>query len=191
MTPSRPIASNRSSQSSASSRSCVAGESSNRFALRSRRARRFRSGSCQASVPFQTRMSNAMKRAGISAESLFTRLSAGCSRICIASKSRTPSRSMMISPSSADSGGRSLSSARSSGKYRRSGRAFRDHSRSSPDPFSRRPRKPSHFGSYCHPSPSGRSRTSSASIGGNGIDGSRSAGRSTGSRGPMRDRAMA
>ena len=39
--------------------------------------------------------------------------------------------------------------------------------------------------------PVGRSRTSSASIGGNGIDACRSAGRSTGSRGPMRDRAMA
>ena len=34
--------------------------------------------------------------------------------------------------------------------------------------FSSTPRKPSHFGSYCQPSPSGSSRTSSASIGGNG-----------------------
>ncbi len=191
ITPSRPIASKRSSQPSASSRSRVAGESSNRFALRSRRDRRFESGSCHASTPFHTRTSKAMNRAGISAESLFTRLSAGWRRICIASKSRTPSRSMTISPSSAESGGRSFSSGRSSGKYRRSGRALRDQRRSSPEPFSRRPRKPSHFGSYCHSSPSGSSRTSSASIGGNGIDACRSAGRSTGSRGPMRDRAMA
>ena len=116
MTPSRPIASKRSSQPSASSRSRVAGESSNRFALRSRRARRFESGSRHASTPFQTRTSNATKRAGISAESLLTRLSAGWSRVCIASKSRTPSRSMTISPSRAESGGRSFSSGRSSGK---------------------------------------------------------------------------
>ena len=33
------------------------------------------------------------------------------------------------------------------------------------------PRKPSHFGSYCHPSPEGSSRTSSASIGGKGTFG--------------------
>ena len=45
--------------------------------------------------------------------------------------------------------------------------------------------EPSHFGSYCHSSPSGSSRTSSASIGGNGID-MQVGGRSTGSRGPMR-----
>ena len=43
------------------------------------------------------------------------------------------------------------------------------------------PRNPSHFGSYCHSSPVGSSRTSSASIGGNGIESSRLAGRSTGS----------
>ena len=47
--------------------------------------------------------------------------------------------------------------------------------------FSSTPRKPSHFGSNCHSSPSGSARTSSASIGGNGTIGSRSAGRSTGS----------
>ena len=42
---------------------------------------------------------------------------------------------------------------------------------SSPPAFSSTPRKPSHFGSYCQPSPSGSSRTSSASIGGNGTIG--------------------
>ena len=108
ITPSRPIASKRSSQPSASSRSREAGESSKRLALRSRRVRRFDSGSRQASTPFQTRTSNAMKRAGISADSLLTRLSAGWSRICIASKSSTPSRSMTISPSRAESGGKQL-----------------------------------------------------------------------------------
>ena len=57
-----------------------------------------------------------MKIAGISADSFRTRLSAGCSRVCIASKSRTPSRSMTISPSSAECGGSRSPSGRSSGK---------------------------------------------------------------------------
>jgi hypothetical protein len=57
-----------------------------------------------------------MKIAGISAESLLTRLSAGWSRICIESKSRTPSRAITISPSSAEWGGSRSPSARSSGK---------------------------------------------------------------------------
>ncbi len=57
-----------------------------------------------------------MKIAGISAASLCTRLSAGCRRICIESKSSTPSRAITISPSSAEWGGRSSPSARSSGK---------------------------------------------------------------------------
>ena len=103
-TPSSPIASKRSSQPSASSRSRVAGESSKRFALRSSVERRFESGSRQGSSPFQTSTSKATKRAGISAESLRTRLSAGWRRICIASKSSTPSRSITISPSSGRAG---------------------------------------------------------------------------------------
>ena len=57
--------------------------------------------------------------------------------------------------------------------------------------FSSSPRKPSHFGSYCQPSPSGSSRTSSASIGGNGTAASSSGGRSTGSRRIALRRAMA
>src|SRR5215211_7566074 len=40
--------------------------------------------------------------------------------------------------------------------------------RSSPSRFSSTPRKPSHLGSYCQPSPTGSSETSSASIGGKG-----------------------
>ena len=48
---------------------------------------------------------------------------------------------------------------------------FRDQSASSPPSFSSTPRKPSHFGSYCQPSPAGSSRTSSASIGGKGTFG--------------------
>ena len=116
MTPSSPIASNRSSQPSASVRSREAGESVNRFAFRSSSARRFASGFRQTSSPFQTRTSNAMNVAGISAESFRTRLSAGWSRVCIASKSRTPSRSMTISPSSAERAGRSFPSGSSSGK---------------------------------------------------------------------------
>src|SRR5205085_7273296 len=42
------------------------------------------------------------------------------------------------------------------------------------------PRKPSHFGSYCHASPCGSSRTSSASIGGNGTFGPGTPGQPTG-----------
>src|SRR5881392_2229495 len=78
---------------------------------------------------------------------------------------------MTISPSSAEWGGRRSPSFRSSGKYRSSGRSFRDQSASSPPSFSSTPRKPSHFGSYRHPSPSGSSETSSASIGGKGTFG--------------------
>src|SRR5690348_15110737 len=95
--------------------------------------------------------------------------SAGCNRVCIASKSSAPSRAITISPSSADPGGSSSPNGRSSGKYRSSGRSLRDHNASSPPAFSSTPRKPSHFGSYCQRSASGNSRTSSASIGGNGI----------------------
>ena len=47
--------------------------------------------------------------------------------------------------------------------------------------FSRIPRNPSHFGSYCQPSGSGSSRTSSASIGGKGTEGASSTGLSAGS----------
>ena len=57
-----------------------------------------------------------MKIAGISAESFFTRLSAGCSRVDIESKSSTPSRAITISPSSAEWGGSRSPSGRSSGK---------------------------------------------------------------------------
>jgi hypothetical protein len=57
-----------------------------------------------------------MNCAGISAESLRIRDSAGWSRICIESKSRTPSRAITISPSSAECGGNSSPSGRSSGK---------------------------------------------------------------------------
>ena len=57
-----------------------------------------------------------MKIAGISAESFFTRLSAGWSRVDIESKSSTPSRAITISPSSAEWGGSSSPSGRSSGK---------------------------------------------------------------------------
>src|SRR6266850_2324948 len=97
--------------------------------------------------------------------------SAGCSRFCIASNSSFPPSSMTISPSSAECGGRRPPSVRSSGKYRSSGRSFRLQSASSPPSFSRTPRKPSHFGSYCQRSPSGSFSTSCASIGGNGTFG--------------------
>ena len=55
--------------------------------------------------PFQSSRSNAMNVAGISAASLRTRDSAGWSRVCIESKSSTPSREITISPSSAEWGG--------------------------------------------------------------------------------------
>ncbi len=57
-----------------------------------------------------------MKIAGISADSFLTRLSAGCSRICIESNSSTPSRAITISPSRAEWGGSRLPSGASSGK---------------------------------------------------------------------------
>ncbi len=57
-----------------------------------------------------------MKIAGISAESFRTRLSAGCRRVCIESKSSTPSRAITISPSRAEWGGSSSPSGASSGK---------------------------------------------------------------------------
>ena len=57
-----------------------------------------------------------MNRAGISAESLRIRLSAGWSRICIESKSSPPFFEMTISPSSAEWGGSSFPSGSSSGK---------------------------------------------------------------------------
>src|SRR4029453_389309 len=53
-------------------------------------------------------------------------------------------------------------------KERREGCPFTPQRCSSPVTFSRIPRKPSHFGSYCQPSGSGSSSTSSASIGGKG-----------------------
>src|SRR4029453_10194182 len=53
-------------------------------------------------------------------------------------------------------------------KERREGCPFTPQRCSSPVTFSRIPRKPSHFGSYCQPSASGSSSTSSASIGGKG-----------------------
>ena len=135
---------------------------------------RARRAAPRAAAPTPARRPRAARRrrrtrAGISADSLRIRDSAGWSRICIASKSSAPSRTITTSPSSAERGGSSSPSGRSSGKYRSSGRPFRDQSASSPPTFSSTPRKPSHFGSYCQPSPSGSSRTSSASIGGNGI----------------------
>src|SRR5712691_7730717 len=78
---------------------------------------------------------------------------------------------MTISPSSAECSGRRSPRARSSGKYRSSGRPLRLQSASSPLSFSSTPRKPSHFGSYCHLGPVGISSTSSASCGGNGTFG--------------------
>src|SRR5207244_9201220 len=133
--------------------------------------RRPSSGPLPTGPPPQRRMSNATNSAGISAESLRTRDSAGWSRICIESKSRTPSRAITISPSSAEWGGSSSPRGRSSGKERSNGRPFRDQSASSPPSFSSTPRKPSHFGSYRQPPPEGSSETSSASIGGKGTFG--------------------
>ena len=115
-TPSSPAASIRSSQRSASSGSRVYGESWNRFALRSSSLRRFSSGSLCSFSPFQSRMSKTMNCAGISADSLRIRLSAGWSRSCIESKSSLPFFEITISPSSAEWGGSSLPSGSSSGK---------------------------------------------------------------------------
>src|SRR6266508_1122557 len=171
MMPSRPMTSRRSSQWRAVARSVVVTERVKRFATSSSLARLSARGRACTASPSQSSTSNAMYVAGVSAESLRIRDSAGCRRICIASKSRRPSRSMTISPSSAECGGNSSPSGRSSGKYRSSGRPLRLQSASSPLSFSSTPRKPSHFGSYCHCGPVGIASTSSASCGGNGTFG--------------------
>ena len=114
MTPSKPATSRRSSQWAASLASRVEGETSNGSV--STFARRSSKGLPWKSSPSQSRTSKQTKPAGISAESLFTRLSAGWSRICRASKSSAPSRSTTISPSTADFGGSRSPSSASSGK---------------------------------------------------------------------------
>src|ERR687888_614648 len=171
ITPSSPAASNEFSHSCARSESFVVGDKRKPSPMRSSSARRSSSGCLWIGCLSQTSTSKTTNSAGISAASLRTRDSAGCSRICIESKSSTPLRAITISPSSAEWGGSSSPSGRSSGKYRSSGRSFRDHSASSPPSFSSTPRKPSHLGSNCQPSPAGSSLTSSASIGGNGTFG--------------------
>ena len=112
-----------------------------------------------------------MKIAGISAASLRTRLSAGCRRICIESKSSTPSRAITISPSSAEWGGSSSPS----------GRQLREVAQQRP-PVARPERELAavvlEHAAEAVPlrlvlpaSPAGSSRTSSASIGGKGTFG--------------------
>ena len=191
MTPSSPIASNRSSQSSASARSWVAGERRKRFALRSSSFRRSVSGFLQISSPFQTSTSKAMNSAGISAASLLTRLSAGCRRVCIASKSSTPSRrsrSRRRAPNAAAGARRAAAARGSSGaaaaRSATTGAARRSCSRAARGTRPTSARTASRRGS-------GSSRTSSASIGGKGTAVSRSAGRSTGSLPLRRDRGRA
>ena len=92
------------------------GYSKNFFAFRSSSRRRFSSGSFQTGAPFQTSRSKATYSAGISAANRRIRLSAGCSRSWSASNSSTPFCAMMISPSSADSGGSNAPTSDSSGK---------------------------------------------------------------------------
>ena len=114
----------------------------------------------------RSRQSKTMKVAGVSTESRVIRLSAGCSRICSASKESPPSTGMTSSPSSTKvfaASARRFSST--SGKKRESD--FPDLaliSTSSPARKARQ-RKPSHLGSYCQPASLGSSLTSLASIG--------------------------
>ena len=188
MTPSRPIDSNSESHSSASSRSSVAGDSvsvaadrlERRSALRERRRRVLRP------VPEQEveRDEDRGDLGGQLAHPALCRVEPGLHRVEV-EDSVADDHDLAVEARSRRQG---LADRRSSGKYRSSGRAFRDQSRTSPEAFSSRPRKPSHFGSYCQPSPAGSSRTSSASIGGKGIARSRSAGRSTGSPLRLRER---
>ena len=110
MTPSKPATSSRSSHRAASARSRVEGETSNGSV--STVARRSANGFPWRSSPSQRRTSKQTNCAGISAESLFTRLSAGWSRIWRASKSSAPSRTTTISPSTAERGGRQLAERR-------------------------------------------------------------------------------
>ena len=109
-------------------------------------------------APLRRRQSKTMKVAGVSSDSRTIRLSAGCSRICSASKESPPSTGMTSSPSSTNVFGetaRRFSST--SGKKRDSD--FPDLaliSTSSPARNARH-RNPSHLGSYCQPASLGSS----------------------------------
>ncbi len=114
-TPSSPAASSRSSHARPCASSRLAGEI-RKPSSRSTRARRSSSGSSCTGSPAQSRQSKTTSSAGISPASLRIRLSAGWSRICIRSNSSLPSRAITISASSAECGGSSSPSGRSSGK---------------------------------------------------------------------------
>ncbi len=176
ITPSRPAASNRSSHSRASSRSRVAGESRKPFARRSSSARRFASGGSCTGSPSQSRTSKATNSAGISrgqlADAALGRVEPHLHRVEVERRRRARSRSRRRARSAAAAARRAAAARGSSAA---AAVPLRDQSASSPPTFSSTPRKPSHFGSYCQPSPSGSSWTSSASIGGNGTSSAASA----------------
>jgi len=88
----------------AASSSRTAGEIQKPSPRRNSSSRRSSSGRLWTGSPSQSSRSKATKIAGISADSLRMRLSAGCRRVCMESKSSTPSRAITISLSSAEWG---------------------------------------------------------------------------------------
>ena len=101
---------------------------------------------------FRRRQSKTMKVAGVSLDRRTIRLSAGCRRICSASKESAPSTGMTSSPSSTNVFGetaRKFSST--SGKKRDSDLPDLALISTSPPARKARQRNPSHLGSNCQP----------------------------------------
>src|SRR5262249_44593751 len=123
-------------------------------------------GASRRSTPSTAIASKATNDEGVSFASLATRDAAGCRRSWSASKSSPRGVAMTISPSSTEPPGSAASSAScSSGKYRSSGLRSRLCMNTSSALRKTIARKPSHLGSKSHPSPSGNSSASLASIG--------------------------
>ena len=104
--------------------------------------------------------------AGVRSASVATRDAAGWIRCRRASKSSPPGPAITISPSSTAGPGNAASSgATTSGKYRFSGLQSRLCRYTPSGPLNTSTRKPSHFGSYSQPGPSGSASASFASMG--------------------------
>ena len=173
MTPSSPASSKRRNQSSASARSRVAGERCTGDAAPastcSSRSRRTASAASRRSSSPNASRSQATNEAGDCAASSFTRDAAGWIRSSSASKSSPSAPTMTISPSTTQrSDSAAASGATSSGKYRFMGFSSRLCSRISSPSRNTSVRKPSHFGSNCHPSPPGRPSAALDNMGASG-----------------------
>ena len=119
-------------------------------------------------------MSNRIRIAGVSTDSLLMRLSAGCTRICSASNDSVPSSGIASSPSTTKLGRASARQAaqRPPENSARAACPISPGDRLRSPARNARQRKPSHFGSNCQPDSSGSSVTSFASIGSRPTDGS-------------------